>query len=195
MGSMPLPLAPAKMGEAADDTPELDDARYMRQVLRQPEGVTEADLDRHLAAKATALGIDVPEHMPFSADKSSPLRAEPSTTINTLHARTPSMGSNGTASSYSAAPATPTTPVLDDSLALTKRRPRSINFHSYERYLTQVDPNLTQPKFVHPPPPKPPERAGSLFSVSSRRSVQEFRRSIASKLKKRKSVPSSVDTV
>ncbi|KAH8886735.1 hypothetical protein GQ53DRAFT_827708 [Thozetella sp. PMI_491] len=181
------------MAEATNHPPESDAAQYLREVLCQPEGVMEADIDQLLFQKATALGIELPDYR-TTADMSEVSGAGMSDTEGSQHhARSSSTVSDCTVASES--PTSPTSPSLDGTSVLARKRSRSINFAPYDKYISEIDPNLNQPKFVYPPPPKPPDRAGSIFSVRSRKSITEFKRSIASKLRKRRPLPSTVDTI
>lgn len=176
---MPQPVAPI-LGA------ELSDASYLTEVLRLPANTTETDLDRELAAKATALGISI---------------SRPSTaTVATNHARTASGESNATTdtaltSHSSTSPNTNTESQGNGESACngnpaptTRARSRSLNFSQYDKYLAQIDPMLKQPKFhrLHPPPSDP---APSLFSVSTRKSYTSFKNGIKAKVRWRKRPP------
>jgi hypothetical protein len=65
--------------------------------------------------------------------------------------------------------------------ASLRRRSKSLNYSHYERYISQVDPALDQPKF----------RAGGGIVVKSgsKKGVRGFTRSIAARLRRRRPNP------
>jgi hypothetical protein len=68
---------------------------------------------------------------------------------------------------------------------VTRRRSKSLSFSQYEKYLTQLDPNLKQPKFLKESPPEP-DAAPSLFSISTRRSFISIKQNFKSRVRWKK---------
>ncbi|KAK2067332.1 hypothetical protein P8C59_001083 [Phyllachora maydis] len=189
MGSVPFPvLEPAGEFGAAARPAELDDVDYLREALLQPTVVTEADVDRPLFARAAALDLAIPPSRPTTADKPDTAGAESAVTAVSQHARTASTGSDGSVSTGLTSnhslviPATLTETAAH--LVIARQRSHSLNFSHYDKYLSQVDPHLSQPKFLNVPYARP-ARTTSLFSVSTRRSIKGLGQSITARILRR----------
>ncbi|KAI8632977.1 IBR domain-containing protein [Xylariaceae sp. FL1651] len=170
----------------ADDTlPEAREAEYQSEVLQLSAESPEAYLN-NLIMKAANLNISLsrPSTATSMTDKHNPSSAESSATLDTSHARTVSTGSQESASttltSYSSNDGHDFTGKI-----LIRRRSRGISFTQYESYLTQINPNLGQPKFLALPSPDV-EPTPSLFSASSRKRYVSIRKSISKIRGKRK---------
>jgi hypothetical protein len=175
--------------------PELNESEYLREVLRLGGDKSEKAVDDELVAKASALGISISR--PSTSDKRNTSSAESASTVVTYHARTFSSASNGSAStaltSHSSVFHGPTTnsPVVT---TVSRRRSKSLSFSHYEKYLTQIDPHINQPKFLKEPPPETIDTSGqSLFSVSTKRSFFSIKRGIKSRMRWRKKSSPAVD--
>lgn len=166
---------------------ELSDARYFAEVLLLRDDESEGQLDRDVEAKATKLGLS--KYPPGDKRNTSSAQSAVST-VPTYHARTFSTGSDD---SFSTAPTTnsalfgPPSPQLGPSDSVGKRRPKSLSFSQYDRYLTKVSPNLDQPKIQRSAAP-PDTTAKSLFSVKTTRSLFSIKSGFKKRIKWRKTV-------
>ncbi|OHF03436.1 IBR domain-containing protein [Colletotrichum orchidophilum] len=170
-------------------TPEDGEAEYSAQVLRLSSQRSEAIVEEELLAKATALGISTSR---FSHDKRNTSSAESQTsTIATQHVRTFSTASRGSASTtLTSHPSLNAVPIAADvpPQSLARKRSKSLSFSQYDKYLSQIDPNMHQPKIQKTPPPIPHDTsAHSLFSVTSRRSYFSIKEGMRKIRWKRKS--------
>lgn len=171
--------------------PELADADYIREVLAGPDGVTEADLEHELVSRAVALGIE----WSISGRSNTHEQGTPAggylDELASQQARAVSAGSDGTADVGVTCPAsdheTAAPPTPTDVSA--RRRSRSLSFSQYERYISQVDPALDQPKFLGPAHGKSEGTAGNGAKPGTKWGVKDFTRSIAARLKRRRPTP------
>ncbi|KAH0430925.1 IBR domain-containing protein [Colletotrichum camelliae] len=170
------------LSPAALPSPEDDEADYLDQVLRLSTQTNEAAIDEELVAKAAALGISTSGLTPDTTDGGPESRAS---TVATQHVRTFSTASRDSASttltshpSLTTAPfAAATADVSPNSLA--RKRSKSLTFSHYDKYLSQLDPNIHQPKIQKAPPPAALDPSThSLFSVSTRRSYFSIKEGI-----------------
>ncbi|KAG7136720.1 hypothetical protein HYQ45_005880 [Verticillium longisporum] len=184
---------------ATDDTtspPELNDTDYFNHVLHLPGPEAQTSLQRDLLAKAASLGIKLPEHMLSTDQKRNTSSAESQgSTIATYHARTFSSTSSASASTA----LTSRSLLVDnnDSEASLKvdsaKRAKNTSFTYYDRYLTQIDPNLDQPKFLKSHSVELPDNsAQSLFSVSTRRSFINIKEGLR-RIRRKKKTASGLD--
>ncbi|KAF3357301.1 hypothetical protein HYQ45_005199 [Verticillium longisporum] len=184
---------------ATDDTtspPELNDTDYYNHVLHLPGPEAQIALQRDLLAKAASLGIKLPEHMLSTDQKRNTSSAESQgSTIATYHARTFSSTSSASASTA----LTSRSLLVDnnDSEASLKvgsaKRAKNTSFTYYDRYLTQIDPNLDQPKFLKSHSVELPDNsAQSLFSVSTRRSFINIKDGLR-RIRRKKKAASGLD--
>ncbi|KAJ4298647.1 hypothetical protein N0V88_003678 [Collariella sp. IMI 366227] len=169
-----------------------DAAAYLAEVLCRLDGVTEEALEQELAAKAVALGIQLP--IPGSRPNNNntplhtPAQSEYAETLQ--HSRTASTGSDITAdtrvtSDTTIPPATPTE-------GAGRRRARTLSFSQYDRYISQIDPILDQ-KFLKTPSNEKSEwKADAVSKPGSRKGVSSFGRSLANILRgKKKPLPNA----
>ncbi|ORY67309.1 uncharacterized protein BCR38DRAFT_337342 [Pseudomassariella vexata] len=166
--------------------PELVEADFLSEVLQVQADDAESFLD-DLLDKAARLGISLsrPSTALSTADKPTGYNtsgADSSVTLDTSHARTTSTGSQRSVST------TLTAPSSTDGNILRHKTSRSLTFAQYEKYLSQINPNLNQPKFLAD---APPERYTpvSLFSVSTEKSYLGIRNGLSKMRRRRK--PSS----
>ncbi|KAI8274003.1 hypothetical protein K4K60_010146 [Colletotrichum sp. SAR11_57] len=167
---------------AALPSPEDDEADYLDQVLRLSTQTTEAAIDEELVAKATALGISTSGLTPENTDAGPESRAS---TVATQHVRTFSTASRNSASttltshpSLNTAPFTAATADVPPN-SLARKRSKSLTFSHYDKYLSQLDPNIHQPKIQKAPLPAVLDPSThSLFSVSTRRSYFSIKEGI-----------------
>lgn len=175
-------------------SPEDDEAEYLAQVLRLSTQMSEADVEEKLMAKATELGISTSR---LSAQKRNTSSAESqASTTATQHVRTFSTASRDSASttltSHPSLNAISTAAAAADSSpnALVRKRSKSLSFSQYDKYLSQIGPNIHQPRIQKTPPPGTLETsAHSLFSVSTRRSYFSIKEGIRKIRWARRSVP------
>lgn len=132
-----------------DDT----DYSYLVEVLRLDGGKSESDLDDEVMAKASALGIDTTDTSSSAAAErgptSSPPDSFPGCRSRSLLAQSSSKAT--TASSitshsftFDAFPTTSWTKRSSDP----PRFSETLDFSLYDKYLSQLGPNITQPKLV-----------------------------------------------
>ncbi|KAK1493128.1 IBR domain-containing protein [Colletotrichum tamarilloi] len=170
-------------------TPDDGEVEYRAQVLRLSSQRSEADVEEELVAKAAALGIPTSR---FTHDKRNTSSAESQTsTIATQHVRTFSNASRDSASTtLTSHPSLHAVPLAADvpPHSLARKRSKSLSFSQYDKYLSQIDPNIHQPKIQKASPAIPHDTtAHSLFSVTSRKSYFSIKESIRKIRWKRKS--------
>ncbi|KAK0718812.1 hypothetical protein B0T21DRAFT_56571 [Apiosordaria backusii] len=177
--------------------PELSDIDYLREVLGQPNGRTEEDIELELVTKASALGIELPIEGARLTIEESASADESDDTFTRQHGRTVSTSSNGTVNSGFTSHASRHSIVLPATLteSAARRRSRSLTFSQYEKYLGQIDPALDQPKFLRPNPEKTERSMGILVRSGTRKGVKDLKRSITSRLKRRRATPSSLTPI
>ena len=200
----PSPLSPALADTAdnpANSPPELSDAEYLREVLLvQPgDNRTEDDIDREFLEKASVLGVEFPIGTRLDDDDDDddggPNCTSADDSDDTLiiqHGRTISTSSNATSNSGLTSRQSTVIPATLTESASARRRSRSLTFSHYEKYLGQINQALDQPRFQRPNAEKT-EKYGRLLrrSATTRKGVEELKRSIKNRLKKRKPNPSS----
>lgn len=171
------------------DAPQLRDADYVREVLRRPDAATEADIEEELVARAAALGIELPAAERSDAQEPTTHARDSADAPDLQHGRTVSAGSNATVAdsgmtsqnSHHAAALSPSA-LTEASL---RRRSRSLSFSQYDKYLSQVDPALDQPKFLRPNEGKAERSAGVVIRSGTRKAVKGLTRSITTRLGRR----------
>ncbi|ROW16383.1 hypothetical protein VPNG_02727 [Cytospora leucostoma] len=173
---------------------ELDDADFIDEVLRS--GHSEEHLAQELIAKATALGISIPRP-PSPVGNGSHARAESDATFSSSHARNTSSGSGETTDaaipanqserpgSSAGAPVEPTHPQPGP-----RPRSRSLNFSTYDKYLSQVEPNLCQPKFLKHTP-APTDSHPGIFGGRTRHSYISIKNGLKARVHWKKRPPTS----
>ncbi|KAK3994938.1 ribonucleases P/MRP protein subunit POP1 [Cladorrhinum sp. PSN332] len=196
----PSPLSPA-LADPADNNPagppELSDADYLRQVLLvQSADTTEDDIERELIERASSLGVDLPIGRRLDYEVLNNLSADDSAeTLIIQHNRTISTSSNATSTSGLTSRHSTVIPATLTESSSARRRSRSLTFSHYEKYLGQINPALDQPRFHRPHHDKTERSGGLLRRSGTRKGVQELKRSITNRLKKRKPNPSSVTPI
>jgi hypothetical protein len=168
--------------------PELRDADYVREVLNGSDGATEADIEQRLISKAAALGIETGRG---NTQEQGSQDAGPLDTQRLQGARAGSAGSDGAVgdgtTQQTSDHATATTATAEEAAA--RRRSRSLSFSQYEKYISQVDPALVQPKLVRPGNDKSEWSAGVVLKSGTKKGVRGFTKSIAAKLRRRRPSP------
>ncbi|KAK4148969.1 hypothetical protein C8A00DRAFT_47328 [Chaetomidium leptoderma] len=171
--------------------PELGDVDYVREVLARPDCATEADIEQELVAKATALQIELPISGQPSPKYYGVTAGEPPGTPGSQHTRAVSTGSDGPEDTGVTPPTSdppgPAAPPTTD--ALTRKRSRTVSFSQYDRYISQVDPALAQPKPPRPTHEKSEWSAGIVIKSGTRKGVRGFTRSIAARLRRKRPSP------
>ncbi|KAM0273938.1 hypothetical protein ACHAQH_008110 [Verticillium albo-atrum] len=201
MGSLEGISAPQAdaVPSATDDTtspPELYDADYFNIVLHLSGPEAQASIQRDLLAKAASLGIKLPEHMLPTDQKRHTSSAESQgSTITTYHART--FSSTSSASASTTLTSRSILAGTNDSEASLKgassKRPKHTSFTNYDRYLSQIDPNLDQPKFLNSQSIELLDNsAQSLFSVSTRKSFINIKEGLR-RIRRRKKTANGLD--
>lgn len=174
--------------------PDLSDAAYFAQVLRLPVEKLESHVDDELAVRARHIGC----HAQNLSDKRYTSSAESASTAITYHARTFSTGSNASASTTLTVNSSilyPPRSPKPQSDADEKRQTTGLNFTQYDKYLSQIDKNLDQPKIRKLSVPTDTS-AKSVFSVSTRRSFFSVKSGIKNKFRlRRKSIAPFVPTL
>ncbi|KAK6225043.1 IBR domain-containing protein [Colletotrichum tabaci] len=171
-------------------SPEDDEAEYLAQVLCTPSSQrSEAAIEEELVARANALGISMSRLSPEKRNTSS---AESQTsTIATQHVRSFSTASRDSASTtLTSHPSLHAIPIAADAPphSLARKRSKSLGFSQYDRYLSQIDPNIHQPKIQKASPSLVHDTSThSLFSVTSRRSYFSIKEGIRKIRRRRKS--------
>ncbi|KAK4229918.1 ribonucleases P/MRP protein subunit POP1 [Podospora fimiseda] len=196
----PSPLSPA-LADPADNNPvgppELSDVDYLREVLLvQSADITEDVIERELVDKAAALGVDLPIGRRLVYEELNHVSADDSAeTLIIQHNRTISTSSNATTTSgLTSRHSTVISATLTESSSV-RRRSRSLTFSHYEKYLSQINPALDQPRFHRLYADKAERSGGLLRRSGTRKGVQELKRSITNRLKKRKPNPSSATPI
>jgi hypothetical protein len=167
--------------------PELRDADYVREVLNGPDGATEADIEQRLISQAAALGIETGR---TSTQEHGILAGGSPDTPRLQGARAGSAGSDGAVgdgTTRQTSDHTTATPAPEEVAA--RRRSRSLSFSQYEKYISQVDPALAQPKLVRPGNDKSEWSAGVVLKSGTKKGVRGFTKSIAAKLRRRRPSP------
>lgn len=188
MGSLAFPsLLPEAMASAMTRPPELVDAAYAQEVLGEPTGRTEQDVDVSLAAKAAELGVDLDAVYPGPSttenSKVSSIESAPSVATRRRSVSTASIRSTSTGLTSHNSVSLPAT-LTEAAPKLVRRRSKALSFSQYDKYLSQVAPNLTQPKFLPQCPAKSDrDRPLSVFSMTSKISVKDLKRGFAIKLR------------
>ncbi|KAK3395481.1 hypothetical protein B0T20DRAFT_36071 [Sordaria brevicollis] len=190
-----LSLSPADLvGAVANSSPpELDESEYLHEVFgisTENAITTEAEIEKSLTEKASSLGIDVSNitdklgnPTATSARSSTLVSAQPCSTDSTTGTETAPGTDHEFASNSSAAmPATLTQ-------STSRKRSNTVNFSQYDKYLTQLEPALHQPKFSNPAAPTR-RPSHNIFGFGGHfKGVRELRRGLTGRLKRRKTHP------
>lgn len=186
---------PSPAGQAdVPARPELDDADYFRQVLCLSDSASDIDVEKGLVARATALGLEIPATAEPAVEEATSSSDESGPTIISHHGRNTSTSSNGTtgtgltSQTSHRSTAIPTTLVESANTSATRRRSKSLTFSQYEKYVSQLDPALNQPKF-HSPHKARSGRPRNVFTSAVRRKgiVKDLKRTLTTKLGRRQS--------
>ncbi|CAI6094033.1 unnamed protein product [Clonostachys chloroleuca] len=169
----------------------LSDAAYFNEVLRLPLGKLEVHIDDELVSRAQQLGISISQAIDDADDKRYTISAQSASTAATYHARTFSTGSHDSASTDLTIYSSIFAPPSSESTSLggkEKGQPKTLSFQPYDKYLTQVDKNLDQPKFCKVESPTD-STAKSLFSISTKKSLFSVKSGLKGKIRwRRKSI-------
>lgn len=128
-------------------SPRPEDGDYLVDVLRSKTGTTETELIEKLVAEAANLGIDTAQPL-ANAEKSVTSSLDFLLHSFSSDAQT---CANSTACTLSQCPSSaPDSPSLTDiSGTLSPRRwSEALDFDVYEKYLSYLGPNITQPKYA-----------------------------------------------
>jgi hypothetical protein len=179
---------PETASRGSSGKPNLDDAEYVARVLGLAVGKTESQLDDELDARAQKYGIPTTPLFQNVTDKRYTSSAESASTTQTPHTRTFSTASNTSASTALTSHSSLFAPASSKVASKGKdgRPTKNLNFSQYEKYLSQVDKNLDQPKFRRAVVAPPEVSARSLFSVSTKRSLFSIKSGVKNKLRWRR---------
>ncbi|KAK0729911.1 hypothetical protein B0H67DRAFT_638475 [Lasiosphaeris hirsuta] len=185
-------LSLADQADAPSRPPELSDLEYFRDVFGHSSSITEADLEQVLAAKASALGVELPVPRCSITEDPNTSAGESADTLVSHHGRTASTSSNGTTNTCLTSQTSHNSTVIPAALTesanvLARKRSKSLTFSQYEKYLSQLDPTLSQPKFLGSFARS--ERPFNTMMASRRGVVKDLKRSITSKLRRRRHAP------
>lgn len=195
-GLTPLSSSPADLA-GTNSPPKVDEFEYLHEVFgitTADATATEAEIEKSLTEKAASLGIDVSNLTDRLEHPTSTLNATSSrsSTLVAAHQRSDAM-----CSTDSTTEGTETTTGTDnDSAAIpailtqstSRKRSNTVNFSQYEKYLTQLEPALHQPKFSNPAvPTRRPSH--NIFGFGHFKGVRELRRGLTGRLKRRKTHP------
>lgn len=184
--------------------PELEDAEYLREVLGRSDGATESDIEQELISRAAALRIELPTSRRPSTQDQRIAAGRFLETPPRQRSRAGSAGSDGSRRSIRTSrtadqpratgttTATTTTTTTPASLAevTTKRKSRPLSFSHYEKYISQLDPALVQPKLPRPTRVEKAEWTGGVLVKSgTKKGVRGFTRSIAARLRRKRPTP------
>jgi hypothetical protein len=204
MVALVVPDAPAAASGTAPRVtshPELSDAEYYNEVLQLPIDKSETHVEDELIARAQRLGISTSRSPNDDIDKRYTSSAQSASTGVTYHAPTFSTGSRASTSTditvQSSIFARPDPESLLSDNVIDVHSSKDLSFAPYDKYLTQIDRNLDQPKFrrVTAPPDNEPS-SKSVFSVSTKRSLFSVKSGIKNKLRwRRKSIQPFIPTV
>lgn len=186
MVSLAVSKPPADM-PASPNLPELSDAVYFDEVLRLPVEKSEDHIEDELIARARQLGLSPPPPPHNVPGKRYTSSAESASTVPTFHARTFSTASNDSASTILTVDSSvfaPSSPQVAPTAANDKqRRPRPVTLSQYDKYLSQIDKNLDQPKFRKASVATTDPSSKSIFSVSTKRSLASMKSNIRSRIR------------
>jgi hypothetical protein len=181
--------------------PGHDDDEYEIKVLQLRPDQTEDDLDYELSIRVAELGIDLATAPDAATPPAAPIPSTPTTPTN--HNRTSSTETQETTSTVPTSPASvqsPTRPTTSRTNSastanvLQRKRAKTLSFSYYDKYISEVDPNLTQPKFV-PPSPGAADAVGHghghrgherTFSAGSKASYTTLKRGLTTRLRWRR---------
>lgn len=196
----------------ADDIlpPEFDEAKYRIEVLRLTDGQTEDEYDAELAALAAELGISFPEQAPSpvpgsdttpteSAQQQQPPpgaecdadAAGAGSTVgpgsSTLPEQSPGTDRGQHRSDRTSLPQLITRDDVTSPPSAPRRRPRVASFSIYDRYIAQLDPALSQPKFLEQQPPPQqqqahPDSSPGIFGAGARKSYRNLTDGLKTKI-------------
>ncbi|SPO00060.1 related to ariadne-2 protein [Cephalotrichum gorgonifer] len=130
------------------------DVDYLVDVLRLDNGKSESDLDDEVAAKASALGIDVSVTRVAPTAGQGPTSSVTNSPVSFPTCGTRSLAPSSQATTIRSLTAPSLVPDVSPSTSSTKlaseprRRSDTLGFSVYDRYLAQLGPNITQPKLV-----------------------------------------------
>ncbi|KAK3365181.1 hypothetical protein B0T24DRAFT_427321 [Lasiosphaeria ovina] len=187
--------------------PELNDAEYIREVLGRSGGRTEDDVEEELVARAAVLSIQLPlpAYEPAAAaaategsvcgrgnpDVSNAHLADSLVLSPSDHGRTESTssGSDDVTSSGLTSQASRRSVMIPATLTesthvLSRRKSKSLTFVQYEKYLSQLDPALDQPRFLSPPPSKPERFTSIIIRAGTIQGVRNLTRSFSTRSRK-----------
>lgn len=142
-----------------------EDVDYLVDVLRLDRGKSESDLDDEILAKAGALNIDI-TNIP-TADQGPTSRGSLSTASFPACRRglTPSTLQSSATSHSSVLDTMPTRRPADP-----RRWSETLDFSLYDKYVSHLGPNMSQPKFV-----KSAAGGPLRFGLSKKKSMANFR--------------------
>jgi len=156
---------------------EARDAEYLSEVLQLTAHALETYLEG-LLAKAERFGVTLAQLS--SANVMSENRntsgAESNITLGTSHVRSVSSGSQGSESTVPTSSSSKNGHNIADKI-LKRAWTRGLSFAHYDRYLSEVEQNLDQPKFLVSPATEADATPG-VFGMGTNKSYRSIRSSI-----------------
>lgn len=127
-----------------------EDLDYLVEVLRLDGDKSESDLDNDVMAKAAELGIDITALPVAEQDPPTSRVSDSSASFPPCRRElTSSTSSQSSATSHSwDLDIVPTTTTLTKRPSDARRCSDTLSFSVYDKYISQLSPNISQPKFV-----------------------------------------------
>lgn len=170
------------------------DADYLVDVLSADSNKTETELDEQLITEAAALGIDTTQPT-INVDKRITSSLDSLIYSFSTDAQTrPRTNSTATSQCLSSTPNTPS--VAEIPITANPRRwSESLSFDLYDKYLSHLGPNITQPKYVRAQIPEDTNTTRPKRTPFSRRtSIANFRIGIKTRISWKKRIANSSRT-
>lgn len=167
----PLPLTAFSPNHACPAIVSSEDVDYLVDVLRLDNGKSESDLDDEILAKAGALSIDI-TNLPTADQCPTPGLSVSTAPFPACHrGLTPSTLQSSAASSSSVFETMPAATSTKHPADL-RRWSETLDFSLYKEYVSQLGPNMSQPKFAK----GRAATGGPLhFGFSKKKSISTFR--------------------
>jgi hypothetical protein len=170
-------LFPSPLCGADSTLPEARDAEYLSEVLQLTAHALETYLE-DLLAKAERFGVTL-AHLSSAnvvSDNRNTSGAESNVTLGTSHARSVSSGSQASERTVPITSSSRNGNNIADKI-LKRAWTRGLSFAHYDRYLSEVEQNLDQPKLLASPATEADATPG-IFGVGANKRYRSIRSSI-----------------
>ena len=124
-----------------------EDVNYLVDVLHLDDGKSESDLDEEVLSRAGALGIDITSLPVLDQGSASHVSDSTASFTGCPRGLTPSTLQSSATSSSSALEVMPSAMPLKRP-ANARRWSETLTFSLYDKYVSELGPNITQPKFA-----------------------------------------------